>query len=401
MSVLGTTSSSAPKVDEDIWIRGRVSSVRAKGNTCFLVIRADGFYTLQACHFKDKQFPEPSKAMIKFVEGLALESIVDIYGTVANADIKSCTQGNVEIRIRKLFVVSRAPVQLPFLIEDASRSEEEIDKSQETERPFARVGQDLRLNNRWLDLRVPANNAIMRIKGGVAHLFRESLMNQGFVEIITPKLIPGESEGGAGVFRTDYFGRTACTYFFFKPFAHKTIIQSSLNRLFDLLGLAQSPQLYKQMAISADLERVFEIGPVFRAENSNTRRHLCEFTGLDLEMSIFEHYNEALIVLHKTFRHIFDGLEQKYAKELAVIREQYPSEPVRFTDEPLIVHWPVAMKMLRDAGVQHGELEDLSTAVEIRLGELVKEKHGADFYILDQYPASKLVHYLSSVVLMP
>jgi aspartyl-tRNA synthetase len=147
------------------------------------------------------------------------------------------------------------------------------------------------------------------------------------------------------------------------------------------------------MAISADLEKVFEIGPVFRAENSNTRRHLCEFTGLDLEMSIFEHYNEALVVLHRTFRHIFDGLEQKYAKELAVIREQYPSEPVRFTDEPLIIHWPVAMKMLQDAGVQHGELDDLSTAVEIRLGELVKEKHGADFYILDQYPASKFSNF--------
>ena len=166
---------------------------------------------MQACHFKDKESPELSKALIKFAEGLTLESIIDIYGTVAPAEVKSCTQGNVEIKIKKLFVVSRAPVQLPFLLEDASRSESEIDASQETERPFARVGQDLRLNNRWLDLRVPANNAIMRIKGGVSHLFRESLMEQGFVEIITPKLIPGESEGGAGVFRTDYFGKSACT----------------------------------------------------------------------------------------------------------------------------------------------------------------------------------------------
>lgn len=68
------------------------------------------------------------------------------------------------------------------------------------------------------------------------------------------------------------------------------------------------------MAIASDLERVFEIGPVFRAENSNTRRHLCEFTGLDIEMSIFEHYDEALEVLHTTFRHIFEGLEAKYSK---------------------------------------------------------------------------------------
>ena len=114
--------------------------------------------------------------------------------------------------------------------------------------------------------------------------------------------------------------------------------------------LAQSPQLYKQMAISSDLDKVFEIGPVFRAENSNTRRHLCEFTGLDLEMAIKEHYNEALGVLHRMFRHIFDGLEKRYARELEVIRQQYPSEPVRFTEEPLIIHWPEGMQMLRDAG---------------------------------------------------
>ena len=80
--------------------------------------------------------------------------------------------------MNRLYVVSRAPVALPFLIEDATRSEEVIDASQGSERPFARVGQDMRLNNRWLDLRVPANNAIMKIKGGVSQLFRESLIDQ-------------------------------------------------------------------------------------------------------------------------------------------------------------------------------------------------------------------------------
>lgn len=353
---------STGKNDGDkVWIRGRVASVRAKGNSCFIVIRSDSYYSVQVCHFKDKENPDPSKALIKFAEGLTLESIVDIYGTVASAQVKSCSQGNVEIQMKKLYVVSRAPVALPFLLEDANRSDDVIEASQDTDRPFARVGQDLRLNNRWLDLRVPANNAIMRIKSGVTFLYREALMNQDFVEIITPKLIPGESEGGAGVFKTDYFGRTAC--------------------------LAQSPQLYKQMAIASDLERVFEVGPVFRAENSNTRRHLCEFTGLDMEMSIKEHYNEALDVIHNTFRHIFNGLEEKYAKELEVIREQYPSEPVIFTEKPLIIHWHDGIQLLREAGIEHGEFEDLNTATELALGAEVKRKYGADFYILDQYPA--------------
>ena len=253
---LSQLPSSGVKLGERVWVRGRVSNVRAKGNVCFIVLRSDVFHTIQLTHFKDKENPEPSKQLIKFAGSLALETVVDVYGTLVAADVKSCTQNDVEISIRKLFVVSRAPSMLPFLLEDASRSEAEIEASQNTERPFAKVTQDVRLNNRWLDLRVPANNAIMRIKSGVTMLFRESLMQQGFTEIITPKLIAGESEGGADVFRTDYFGQPAC--------------------------LAQSPQLYKQMAISADMGRVFEIGPVFRAENSNTRRHLCEFTGYQL-----------------------------------------------------------------------------------------------------------------------
>jgi len=358
--LLGTEK--GPKVGDTIWLRGRVSNVRAKGNACFIILRSGSFYTTQACHFKDKENPEESKGLIKYAAGLALESIVDIMGVVASADVKSCSQNNVEIQIQKLFTVSRAPVLLPFLLEDASRSQAEIDASQNEERPFAGVSQDMRLNSRWLDLRVPANNAMMRIRSGISTLFREALLTEGFTEINTPKLIPGESEGGSEVFRTDYFGQNAC--------------------------LAQSPQLYKQMAISADLDKVFEIGPVFRAENSNTRRHLCEFTGLDLEMSIIEHYNEALYIIHNMFRTIFDGLESRYSKELQVIREQYPSEPVKFTDKPLILHWHEAMAMLKESGQDVDELADLSSAIELKLGELVKVKFDADFYILDQYPSN-------------
>ena len=256
-------------------------------------------------------------------------------GTVVAADVKSCTQNCVEVQIQKAFAVSRAPVVLPFLLEDAARGQEDIDASAGSDRPLVGVTQDMRLNARWLDLRVPANNAVMRVKSGVSTLFREALLAEGFLEIMSPKLIAGESEGGSDVFRTDYFGTPAC--------------------------LAQSPQLYKQMAIAADLGRVFEIGPVFRAENSNTRRHLCEFTGLDLEMAIGEHYDETLGVLHRLFRHIFSQLEERYATELAVIRRQYPSEPVQFTPEPLVLHWEEAMGMLREANVPGvDEMGDLS-----------------------------------------
>lgn len=209
---------------------------------------------------------------------------------------------------------------------------------------------------------MPANNAIMKVRSGILRLFRDSLYQEEFVEINTPKLIAGASEGGSDVFTTDYFGQTAC--------------------------LAQSPQLYKQMAISADLKKVFEVGPVFRAEKSNTRRHLCEFTGLDIEMEINCHYNETLVVMHNLFRHIFDGLELKYSRELEVIRSQYPSSPVVITDTPLIIHWQDGLTLLRREGHEVGDFDDLTSAQELLLGAIVKEKYNSDFFILDQYPSN-------------
>ena len=346
---------------DTVWLRGRLHSIRVKGGSCFLVVRQDSFHTVQAVFFKDKENPELSQKMIKYLKSLTEESIIDIEGILETADVKSCSIQNVEVKIQRIHSVTKAASILPFLVEDASRSEAEVDASQDTDRPFPRLGQELRLDNRWMDLRAPANNAIMRIQSMVCQLFRESLYSQGFIEIHTPKLIAGESESGAGVFTTDYFGQTAC--------------------------LAQSPQLFKQMAISSDLTRVFEIGPVFRAENSNTRRHLCEFTGLDLEMIISDHYMETLEVIHEMFKHIFTGLESKMSKELAVIREQYESEPVTFTEEPCVLHWPEAMEILKENDFDIGDgTGDLTGAMETTLGKVVKEKYGTDFFMLDKYP---------------
>ncbi|CAB9510579.1 Aspartate--tRNA ligase, cytoplasmic [Seminavis robusta] len=351
------------KPGETLWLRGRLHSIRVKGGSCFLVLRQDSFHTVQATFFKDKENPEAPKKMLKYLKSLTVESIIDIEGTLVEAQVKSCSIQDVELAIGRIYAVSKADAMLPFLVEDAARSEEEVDASQGTDRPFPRLGQELRLDNRWMDLRAPANNAIMRIQSAICQLFRESLYAQGFCEIHTPKLIAGESESGAGVFTTDYFGSEAC--------------------------LAQSPQLYKQMAISSDLTRVFEVAPVFRAENSNTRRHLCEFTGLDLEMAINDHYMETLEVIHTMFKHIFNGLESRWAKELAVIREQYASEPVTFTEEPCVLHWPEGIAMLEDAGFDTGDgMSDLTGAMELALGAAVKEKYGTDFFMLDKYPSS-------------
>lgn len=175
-------------------------------------------------------------------------------------------------------------------------------------------------------------------------------------------MIGGASEGGANVFRFKYFGQDAC--------------------------MAQSPQLYKQMALCGDFDRVFEIGPVFRAEDSNTNRHLCEFTGLDMEMTIKEHYWEVLDMLADMLAFLFNGIETRYARELEVIGQQYPFEPFVCKTPVVKLHFKDGVNMLKEAGIAQGPLDDLSTESEKYLGKLVKEKYGTDFYMLYGYPSA-------------
>jgi aspartyl/asparaginyl-tRNA synthetase len=180
-------------------------------------------------------------------------------------------------------------------------------------------------------------------------------------------MIGGASEGGSNVFTFKYFGQEAC--------------------------LAQSPQLYKQMALCGDFDRVFEIGPVFRAEDSNTNRHLCEFTGLDMEMTIKEHYFEVLDLLGDLLIYIFNGLEKKYKAELDVIKQQYPFEDFKCKSPIVKINFKEGVKMLHEAGVKQGDLEDLSTETEKALGRIVKEKYDTDFYMLYGYPAAARPFY--------
>jgi aspartyl-tRNA synthetase len=130
--------------------------------------------------------------------------------------------------------------------------------------------------------------------------------------------------------------------------------------------LAQSPQLAKQMAIAGDFERVYEICPVFRAEDSNTHRHLTEFMGLDLEMAIEEHYHEVLETLDGLFLSIFKGLREKYKDEIEMVRAQFPSEEFKWREGPegtLKLTFKEAVDLLVDDGVSRAELDDIKYGV--------------------------------------
>ena len=391
---------------QTVKLRVRLQNSRIKGKSGFLVLR-EGVFTIQACLFVEEG--KVSKQMIEFVHALPLESYVDITAIVKKVPkpIDSCTQKDVELAVETIFLVVAAPKVLPFQMADALRKvdpeleeddyqqkkkdEEKKEENKEEEKKDEKddkkkkkkekkekkeekkekleivVKMNTRLDNRVFDLRVPTTQAIFKLQAGVAHLFREYLDSKNFIEIHSPKLIGGASEGGSNVFKFKYFNQDAC--------------------------LAQSPQLYKQMCIIADFKKVYEIGPVFRAENSFTSRHLCEFTGLDIEMEIKEHYFEVLDILGELFYYIFNGLKERYSKELEIVNNQYPFEPLILTPQVLKLPWTEGIQLLTENGYKQDLNEDLDTENEKALGKLVREKYKTDFYILYGYPKSARPFY--------
>lgn len=348
---------SAADDGKSVIIRARVHNSRQQGATmAFLTLRQQS--ELIQCLIK-ADGEQVLKQMVKFAGSINLESIVVVHGEVRKVEepIKSATVQDAEIHVSKIYVISAAPEQLPILIEDASRSDAEAEAA-----GLPVVNLDTRLDARVIDLRTTTNQAIFKIQAGVGKLFREFLDKKGFVEIHTPKLLGAATEGGANVFEVTYF----------KSLAY----------------LAQSPQFYKQQLIAADFEKVYEVAPVFRAENSNTHRHMTEFMGMDLEMAFEEHYHEVLDNLADLFVYIFSELKSRYAKEIATVRRQYPMEEFKLPKDGKMVRieFKEGVAMLREAGKDVGDFDDLSTENEKLLGKLVREKYDTDFYILDKFP---------------
>ncbi|CAM9685787.1 unnamed protein product [Ectocarpus sp. 6 AP-2014] len=349
------------KAGEEIWLRARVHTSRSIKKGVFLVLR-QALYTVQATVFVGGNVGRP---MVQYAEDVSKESVIDVRGTlvVTPSPVSGCTQKEVELKIEEIHVVSAADTFMPVIVADAMRPDRtpEEEEKQEKEGKAPTVAADTRLDYRWIDLRTPANQAIFKIQSAVCQYFRANLASKGFVEIHSPKLLAGASEGGSEVFTTNYFGTEAC--------------------------LAQSPQLYKQMAAACGgFGRVMEVGPVFRAEKSRTHRHLCEFTGLDFEMVIKEHYFEVLEVFSDLFINIFDELNRNCKEELEAVRTQHPFEDLRYARPTLRLTFQEGIQLLIDAGYDADPLGDLSTEHEKKLGDLVAAKYGTDFFMMDKYP---------------
>ncbi|KAK1232669.1 aspartate--tRNA ligase dps1 [Marasmius sp. AFHP31] len=345
---------------ETVLFRARVHNSRAQGNKMVFLNLRQRTDSVQALVIVTPE--KISKQMVKWTASLADESIVLVEGVVKKTPepIKSASVSDVEVHVSQIHLISGVDARLPFTVDDANRPEAEIDAEGAQ---FNRVLLDTRLNNRIVDLRTQTNQAIFKVQSAIGDLFRNYLSSQGFIEIHSPKLQGAATESGASVFKVSYFKGNAF--------------------------LAQSPQLAKQMAIAADFERVYEVGPVFRAEDSNTHRHLTEFMGLDLEMSIEEHYHEVMELLDGLFISIFRGLKEKYKNEIDVIGKQFPADEFKWREGPegtLKLTFKQATDLLVEDGVPREDLDDINTENEKRLGRIVKAKYDTDYFIIDKFP---------------
>jgi ergosteryl-3beta-O-L-aspartate synthase len=367
---LQLTDVSTDLIGKEVLFTARLHIIRKmSAKLVFLVFRQ------QLTTFQGVLHAEEGKksiGMVSWAEHLRTGTIVRVRGVVQPpaVPVLGCTYHDVELVIEQLHVVVRREDSVPFSVYEAEIRTEEEDR---VEGRYSHIPDRTRLNNRILDLRTGTAQAIFRIQSAVGNLWRAALDERGFIEIHTPKLQGSATESGASVFELSYFGRSAF--------------------------LAQSPQLAKQMAIASDFGRVYEIGAVFRAENSNTHRHLTEYTGLDLEMAIDEHYHEMLETIDAVLRHIITGVYSKFRREVEAVKHQFPSEDVVLAEKTPVIPFVEAVKLLNDSGWrgEDGELvpddEDLHTRDEIRIGELVKEKYGTDYYILDKFPVSARPFY--------
>lgn len=363
---------SAKDIGKTITFRARIHNMRVLSSKLVFFIFRQQTITVQGLLHEDKGV---SAHFIYWGEHVDIESVVLVKGLVQEpkakqGEILATSIHDCEISILELHVEGKLSAHIPFTVQEAELTKTEAEKEGEKRQI---IPDRVRLNNRILDLRTTASQSIFRIQSGMVRFFREHLDNLGFMEVHTPKLQGGATESGASVFKVDYFGRPAF--------------------------LAQSPQLAKQMCISADFRKVYEIGPVFRAENSNTHRHMTEFTGLDLEMAIDEHYHEVLRTLDGTFKAIFKGIYENYRHEIEIVKRQFPHEDLVWLDETPRIPFAEGIKMLNDSGWrdERGNPlpldEDMGTRDEVQLGRLIKEKYKTDFYILDKFPASARPFY--------
>lgn len=318
-------------------LQGFVEACRNKKSIAFIVLR-DITGVIQITVDKNST-PQLSEVLDRITH----DSVITVIGDVVeNSYVKL---NGIEIIAKELEIESVAE---PLPIDENSFPE-------------------LKMDYRWIELRSEKNQLIFKVQTLIADSMRQFLLQNNFLEIHTPKLIGAASESGAEVFALDYFGAKAY--------------------------LAQSPQFYKQMAMASGFERIFEVGPVFRAEKSNTSKHTTEFTGFDLEMSYINSFEDVMRIEQDMLTYM-----------LSVVKEKYGDDIKRVYDVDVIVPTkPFPVMKLKDVytelanrydyHIDPSEQGDLSTDAERLCLKLAKDMHDSEFLFITEYSAEKRAFY--------
>ena len=321
------------KIDQTVELKGWLQTLRDQKKIQFLILR-DPTGAAQVAHWKPN-----NEALAEEIAKMGTETALTIIGKVIDNPVVKLN--GLEIQLESLTVENNAESPLPF-------------------DPFAETLPtiDYRQDWRYMDLRRPVNNLFFKVETVVELAMREYWTKNNFIEIHTPKLVGAPSESGAELFSLDYFERKAY--------------------------LAQSPQFYKQMAMASGFERIFEIGPVFRADPSFTSRHMTEFTGVDMEMSWINSHEDVMASEEQWLNYVYARVKQQFGEE---IKQQFGVDLVVPTLPFPRIPMKEAVEILKSRGwVQTDKKGDIDPAGEREIAAYVKEKYNHDFVFLTDWP---------------
>lgn len=333
-----------------VLVQGFVENLRDSKYMAFIVLK-DISGKIQITVEKEK-LPE----LCPVIASLTQDSVISVVGTAVENDFVK--MGGVEIIPESITAESIADA-LPIVRKEIPATKK---------RPgVERSSIDQRIDYRWIDLRTDENQLMFKVQTAMVNAMREFLIDRNFIEIHTPKLIGAASESGAEVFEVKYFDRLAY--------------------------LAQSPQFYKQMAMASGFERIFEVGPVFRAEKSYTNKHTTEFSGFDLEFSYITSFKDVMKMEEELLTYMLKAVKEKYGEE---IEELFGKEViVPTTPFPVIKLADLYDELEKEFGytVPDSEKGDLTTDAERLSYDWVTKKYGHEFLFITDYSAEKRAFY--------
>lgn len=322
------------QIGKTVTLSGSIYKIRTMSGFSFVILRTRS--SLVQCIYNPDSCSFP-------IENLIEEACVLVTGEVV-AEERS--KVGYELQLRTIQVLSTPSEVLPVVINN-----KQLDVSLET-----------LLDYRPITLRNEKERAIFKLQEGICRGVRDFLNSQGFTEIHSPKIVYAGAEGGANIFKLDYFGGIAY--------------------------LAQSPQFYKQMMVGV-YERVYEIAPVFRAEKHDTSRHLNEYTSVDFEMGYIDHFEEIMEMETRMLQYIFHFLSDHYKDTLSLLNVNVPA----VTSIPALT-FREAKQMISDT--YHREIkdwDDFEPEEEKLLYELMQKQTGSEFVFITHYPTKKRPFY--------